>query len=39
LDVKGAVDELVGCFERHVHPTGIGIYDEGLMLGERGWSE
>jgi hypothetical protein len=39
LDVKGAVDELVGCFERYLDLAGIGIDDEGLMLGKCGWSE
>ena len=29
----------VGCIERHLDLAGIGIDDEGLMLGERGWSE
>ena len=37
--MKGAVDDLVGCFERHLDLAGIGIDDEGLMLGERGRSE
>src|ERR1035438_5853163 len=39
LDVKGAVDDLVGRFERYLDLTCIGIDDEGLMLGERGSSE
>jgi hypothetical protein len=39
LDVKGAVDELVGRIERYLDLAGIGIDDEGLMLGECGWSE
>jgi hypothetical protein len=39
LHVKGSVDDLVGCIERHLDFAGIGIDDEGLMLGERGWSK
>jgi hypothetical protein len=34
LDVKGSVDELVGRLERYLDFAGIGIDDEGLMLGE-----
>jgi hypothetical protein len=29
----------VGRIERYLDLTGVGIDDEGLMLGERGWSE
>jgi hypothetical protein len=39
LDVEGAGDELVGRIERYLDLAGIGIDDEGLMLGERGWGE
>jgi hypothetical protein len=39
LDVKRAIDELVGCFECHLDLAGIRIDDEGLMLGERARSE
>src|SRR6185369_1871988 len=39
LDMKGAVDELVGCLERDLDLTALGVDDEGLMLGERGRSE
>ena len=39
LDVKRAVDDLVGRVERHLDLAGIGVDGEGLMLGECGWSE
>jgi hypothetical protein len=29
----------MGCFEGYLDLAGIGIDGEGLMLGERGWSE
>ena len=37
--MKGAVDEFMGRFESYLDLTGVGIGDEGLMLGECGWSE
>jgi hypothetical protein len=39
LDVEGAVDDFMRGIKSHLHFAGIGINDEGLMLGERGWSE
>jgi hypothetical protein len=39
LNVKRAVDHLVGRLQRYLDLAGIGIDDEGLMLGERGWSK
>jgi hypothetical protein len=39
LDVKGAIDELVSRFERDLDHAGLGIHNEGLMLGECGWGE
>jgi hypothetical protein len=39
LNVKGAVDNLVGRVERHLDLAGIGVDGEGLMLGECGWTE
>jgi hypothetical protein len=37
--MKGAVHDLVSCFERNLDLAGIGIDDKGLMLSERGWRE
>ena len=39
LNMKRAVDDLVGRVQLHLDLAGIGIDGEGLMLGECGWRE